>query len=57
MFGVGNFENKFLQSLSVFKSIIYGFIKSFNMEEAFEVFHIFHKEVKEILTIGPVSEQ
>lgn len=27
------------------------------MEVAFEVFHIFYKEIKKILAIGPVSEQ
>ena len=54
---LGNFKNKFLQSLGVLKSIIDGFIESFNMEETFEVFHIFHKEIKEILTVSPVSEQ
>lgn len=27
------------------------------MEETFEVFHIFHKEIKEILTVSPVPEQ
>lgn len=57
MFRIGYFKNKLLQSLGVFKSIIDGFIKSFNMKVTFEVFHIFHKKVKEILTIGPVSEQ
>lgn len=57
MFRIGNFKNKFLQSFGVFKSIIDGFIESFNMEETFEVLHIFHKEIKKILTVGPVSEQ
>lgn len=57
VFGVGNLKNEFLQSLGVLKCIIDGFIESLDMEEAFEVFHILHKEIKEILAVGSVPEQ
>lgn len=57
MLCVWNLKNKFLQSLRVFKRIIDGLIESFNMEITFKVFHIFHEEIKQILTISPVTKQ
>lgn len=57
MLRVWNLKNKFLQRFRIFQRIIDGFIESFNMKITFKVFHIFHKEIKQILTIGPVAEQ
>ena len=54
---VRKIENKFLQCFGIFKRIVHSFIKAFDMEVFFQIFQVFHEEIKKILTIRPVSEQ
>ena len=50
-------RNKFLLCFGIFKRIVHGFIKAFDMEVFFQIFQVFYEEIKKILTIRPVSEQ
>lgn len=57
IFSIGKLKNKFLQSLCIFKGIIYSFIKTFDVEIVFQIIKICHKEIKQIFTVHPISEQ
>lgn len=57
IFGIWKLKHKLLQCLSIFKSVIDRLIQTFNMEKILQIFKVFHKEIKKILTIGPITEQ
>lgn len=57
IFGIRKLKHKLLQCLSIFKSVIDRLIQTFNMEKILQIFKVFHKEIKKILTIGPITKQ
>lgn len=57
MLGVRKIKNKFFKGFCIFKSIFYGLADTLNLEKAFKVFKIFKKEIKQVFSIVPLSEQ
>lgn len=56
MFSVREFKYQFLQSFSIVKSVINCLVYACDMEIALKIFKVFHKEIKQIFTVIPLSE-
>lgn len=53
MFSIGKVKHKLLKSIRILKSVTDSFIYALYMKIAFEVLEMFHKEIKQIITICP----
>ncbi len=57
VFSIRKFKNHFFKCISIFKSILHRLVKTFYLEETFQIFKVLHKEVKKELSIVPLSKQ